>query len=169
MHALSTSCKQKSTRALARVQFDVCFLLGGDYMDINRKIARLIVAAQISSDRGKYENAVDNGSHTGRNARRYGYGVKTINIVNAINLIRANKTQFNYWVVENPDQNGYPSIITFFEWKVGDQRYQISFHTPWRLAKDLIPYVGTGRPTRWNKIFGGSREAARQLKEFYNL
>ena len=137
--------------------------------DINYKIASLIYRAQKSSDAGKGiypESEI----HMDRSAIHYGYAVKVDCIRDAIRLITCSRSQFNYYVqADVPDQNGYASVITYFEFKLNGIRKQVSFHTPWSLATQLKPYFNTGRKTRWNRIPGGSYRATEELKEFYGL
>ena len=102
-------------------------------------------------------------------AQTKGYDAKEEFILKSINLIRKNKTHFNYWVTKDSDQNGYPSYISYFDFKINGKRYQVSFHTPNNLGKKLQKYVSTGRKTRWDRNIGGSVMACQALIKYYNL
>ena len=102
-------------------------------------------------------------------AQSKGYNAKEEFILKSINLIRKNRSQFNYWVEAAADQNGYPSYISYFDFKINGKRYQVSFHTPKNLGKKLEKYVSTGRKTRWDRNPGGSVMACKKLIEYYDL
>ena len=136
---------------------------------IEKEIARNVVLAQVASDSGKkLEATVEiKGS---RGAKDLGYGLKVNYIMTAIKLIRKNKTQFSYWVEEAPDQNGYGSVIVYFEFQLWGEILQVSFHTPESLVpREMWKLVNTGRPTVWNGIIGGSRTCCEKLKEVFEL
>lgn len=131
-------------------------------MNANKLIAMEVCRAQAASDKGKdiadltFKGTWDNSGYTAKNQH----------IINAIQLIKsAGKHNWYYFVNAENDQNGCPSVIVYFEYG----GYQISFHSPWRKAKDFIPLIGTGRKTEWNGVIGGSREACRQLIKEYHL
>lgn len=118
--------------------------------ELDRKIAREIVKAQASSDAGKDLDRLD--GHYLRHSKYLGYSYKTMAIKRAIDLINGSKeSMFRYYVVESDDQNGYPSLITYFKFKLSGKGYQISFHTPMDQAELLLPYVGKGMKMRWDK------------------
>lgn len=137
---------------------------------IEKEISRNIILAQIASDTGKNLETVNleiKGSH---GARDLGYGIKINYILTVIKLIRKNKTQFSYWVEESPDQNGYGSVVVYFEFPLWGEMLQVSFHTPESLVpREMWRLVNTGRPTVWNGIIGGSRACCETLKEVFNL
>lgn len=136
---------------------------------IEKEIARNVVLAQVASDSGKkLEATVEiKGS---RGAKDLGYGLKVNYIMTAIKLIRKNKTQFSYWVESAPDQNGYGSVIVYFEFQLWGEILQVSFHTPESLVpREMWRLVNTGHPTQWNGIIGGSRECCEKLKEVFEL
>ena len=136
---------------------------------IEKEIARNVVLAQVASDAGKkIETDIQiKGSH---GARDLGYGLKVNYIMTALKLIRKNKTQFSYWAEESPDQNGYGSVIVYFEFPLWGEMLQVSFHTPESLVpREMWKLVNTGRPTVWNGIIGGSRACCENLKEVFNL
>ena len=138
-----------------------------------RDIARYIINAQVASDAGKGEYLGYGNDHRFRSGKHFGYGVKTANILNAIHLIRTcNQNMFRYYVTGNtPDQNGYDSVIVYFDCKVDGQRLQVSFHTPWNQVEGTLleRLIGSGRKTRWNKQIGGSQEACFILAEHFGL
>lgn len=117
---------------------------------LDKRIASEIVKAQASSDAGKHLDRLD--GHYLRRAKYLGYGYKTMAIKRAIDLINGSKeSMFRYYVVESDDQNGYPSLISYFMFRHEGIRYQISFHTPMDQAELLRPYVGKGMKMRWDK------------------
>ena len=136
---------------------------------IEKEISKNIVLAQVASDAGKkIEDTVEiKGS---RGARDLGYGIKINYILTALKLIRRNKTQFSYWAEESPDQNGYGSVIVYFEFPLWGEMLQVSFHTPESLVpREMWKLVNTGRYTEWNGVIGGSRACCEKLKEVFNL
>lgn len=148
------------------------FLKGVSVMtDINVLIAKAICQAQIASDSGKeiYYLSLKNGA--ANSAKKYGYINKEKFMMKAIKIINTtHRGMFNYYCVDGLDQNGYPSILTYFDFKLNGIRYQISFHTPKNKAsKELVKICGSGRTTRWNKEFGGSRDACQALIDYYKL
>lgn len=136
---------------------------------IEKEIARNVVLAQVASDSGKkLEASVEiKGS---RGARDLGYGIKINYILTALKLIRRNKTQFSYCAEESPDQNGYGSVIVYFEFPLWGEILQVSFHTPESLVpREMWQLVNTGRYTEWNGVIGGSRACCEKLKEVFEL
>ena len=123
--------------------------------------------------RNDCRNATTSATSTETSVKNYAqsraYDAKEEFILKSINLIRKNKSQFNYWVEAAADQNGYPSIISYFDFKLDGKRYQVSFHTPKNLGKKLEKYVSTGRKTRWDRNPGGSVMACQKLIKYYNL
>lgn len=160
--------------------------------DVNSKIAGYICLAQQASDAGKgryivfrkkdgkindddygYGHGRRHGNRMTRNKKNYAqrnaYSVKEEFILRAINLIRNTKSNFNYFIEASPDQNGFASYITYFDFKIEGKRFQVSFHTPQNLGKKLKKYINTGRKTRWDHAVGGSVIACQELIKYYNL
>lgn len=138
-------------------------------MNIKKKIIKNIIKAQYSSNAGKfiYDKDVPRAC---REAVHERYDVKAQYIFNAIRLITTNPPcGINFYCEKTPDQNGYQSVIVYFETKVNGERLQVSFHTPYSKADLLYPYIGKGRKTRWNKQIGGSMKACMILKDAYNI
>lgn len=141
-------------------------------MNTDKYIGRYIVKAQIASDAGK---GIDEISTTYKSTEKgpleMGYDVKPILIANAIKLIRSTKKScFNYYVVKAADQNGFSSILVYFDWRnpVDGKRYQVSFHNPWNKSDILFPYIDTGRKTHWRKSTS-SRLTCMKMIEAYNF
>lgn len=132
-----------------------------------KAILRLIIAAQTASDAAKvWRNPEIDPPRFPRDTHYWErrYRCKTDVIGRAIKEINGSHPMgINYWVEIRPDQNGFPSVVVLFDVKVDGIRRQISFHTPYGKAQKLLPYVGKGRPTRWNGIIGGSRDDAKAL------
>lgn len=137
---------------------------------IEKEISKNIILAQVSSDTGKKLETTGLEIKGSRGARDLGYGIKINYILTAIKLIRRNRTQFSYWVEAAPDQNGYGSVVVYFEFPLWGEMLQVSFHTPESLVpREMWRLVNTGRPTVWNGIIGGSRACCETLKEVFNL
>lgn len=140
-------------------------------IDKDRLIVKAICQAQIASDAGKYQHWLYLHNGASRFAHRYGYAVKPSFIMKAIKLIETNRRGIvNYYVEKGDDQNGYMSILVYFDIRVDDRRYQVSFHTPYNKApKELKDKIGKGRKTRWAKETCGSARACLALVEYFNL
>ena len=132
-------------------------------------VIKAICKAQIASDAGKgvYKLTCKND----KNAVNTAYLSKENYILQALGVLTKSKiTNINYWCEKTGDQNGYPSIIVYFDIKINNERKQVSFHTPLnRASENLLKYVSTGRKTRWDKKIGGSQDTCRQLIEEFNL
>lgn len=137
---------------------------------LNRRIAKELVRAQAASDAGKGIHVLDN-----REDRYRGYSNKEMHIMYAISLINKvpfKESIFRYYVSNvEPDQNGCDSIISYFEFKIGDTEYQMSFHTPLGCAQmcGLINYRNKGCRTSWDGIISGSRTAALCLNQYFGI
>lgn len=127
---------------------------------LQKEIIRAIIMAQISSDAGK-------GMHRvflpgGQYAARKGYRAKEFYELRALTMVDSTpKCGINYWVEATPDQNGIDSILVYFDIRICEKRFQISFHNPaW---SSIRSYVGKGRKTRWTHEYYGSVDACRTL------
>lgn len=137
-----------------------------------KQIVRAIVMAQACSDAAKHRNAQIYLKSFGRCPKDYDF--KAQMIVRALKLIDSNPPMgIHYWLSKERDQNRYPSILVYFDIKVEDTRYQISFHTPLRKAGELKKWVGKGRPTHWRKANEDGRlnchDAAIELARIFDL
>ena len=132
-------------------------------------VIKAICKAQIASDAGKGIYALS--CKNDKNAVNTAYLSKENYILQALGVLTKSKvTNINYWCEKTGDQNGYPSIIVYFDIKINNERKQVSFHTPLnRASEKLLKYVSTGRKTRWDKKIGGSQDTCRQLIEEFNL
>ena len=98
------------------------------FNNYEKDIIKNIILAQIASDAGKGYDNVAQASFPiiGKEVRKsmhFGYTIKDKYIQNAIELINATpRCSINYWCVKAPDQNGYDSIIAYFDIK-GMKRY----------------------------------------------
>lgn len=137
-----------------------------------KMIARAIIKAQAASDSGK---GIDELNARGlRGAHHMGYDVKVQYIRRAVELIMGTgKSMFHTYTTDNCSPTGFISMITYFDFKINDIRYQISFHTPhsgmYETDKDIIKlmsFIGKGRPTRWDGNIGGSRYASQVLSDY---
>ncbi len=140
-------------------------------ISIDERIARCIVKAQVGSDSGKYlYDRTGAKNRIKRGAERYGYDAKTKYIIDALKLINTNKPgMFNYYIMRSGDQNGYDSLITYFNFKINNKQYQISFHTPYDQAPDyMIDLIGKGMKTHWRKS-PDSIESTRELVKYFKI
>ena len=134
---------------------------------INREIAKAIISAQMSSDGGKDIATVNCNKGLKRGPYYMGYALKDTYILRALKMIMSTKNDFSFYVKEEPDQNGYASVLVYFEYNYGGKR-QVSFHTPARKAGDLYKFVGKGRKTHWNGAHT-SRANCELLAELFKL
>lgn len=145
-----------------------------------RYIALQIIGAQASSDYGKWNDFLacilsdmpelkHVGLYTTLGYRaKVSFIINAINSINCINRMTHGHSVFSYYVVAEEDQNGYDSILVYFEFDVYGRHEQVSFHTPkGRAGSDLLRWIGKGRPTTWNRVRGGSRIAAERLLRRY--
>lgn len=131
--------------------------------DINKEIARHICLAQVSSDAGKRIYILK--MEGTRRAIEWGYTSKDKELIKAIELINSVKiteTQFRYFVIEKPDQNGHKSRVVYFYDKIN--KLQISFHC---FCGKIKAQKGKGVPMQWDKR--NSRENCQKLIEIFNL
>lgn len=135
-----------------------------------KRIARLVILAQDASDAGKRIDALDL-RISKRYTREEGYAAKNVYILTAIKTIANSKPcGWNFYVEANrPDQNGYSSVITYFQYKLDGVRYEVSFHTPVGQAGALKPFFSKGRKTHWNGVINGSRQDCQTLADIFNL
>lgn len=128
-----------------------------------RTIARYVVMAQRASDAGKGIYELPTASKT-KYADRFRYTAKERYIVLALGILTSVKhTGWRFYVVRTPDQNNWPSILTYFEY--GNR--QLCFHTPLDKAENLLKYVNKGTPTEWDHK--SSRETARWLASYFGI
>lgn len=141
----------------------------------HRMIAKAIIQAQIASDAGKGQHdsyGYHDTSHMYRGPRYLKYDLKVTMILRAINLIDSNKTYFRYYVEKVPDQNGYSSVLVYFQYKHPKKSIgtiQISFHSPLNKAGELKRYIGKGTPMRWDHQIGGSKRACNILADTFHV
>lgn len=135
---------------------------------VNRAIAKAIIAAQVSSDGGKDIATLECSTGLKRGPYYMGYRLKDKFILRALKMITNTKNGFSFYVEEKPDQNGYSSVITYFEYNYGGIKRQVSFHTPERKAGILLQYSGKGRKTHWNGAHD-SRSNCELLAELFDL
>lgn len=138
-------------------------------------ILREILLAQAASDSGKFHRSdamsYSSGIRGAYKTISLGYGRKAEHQVKAIEAInKMPRCGINWCVVIEDDQNGFPSILVYFELSKGvignDKRLQVSFHNPLGEKKAFSSFIGKGRKTRWNKEIGGSVKACRQISEY---
>ena len=115
---------------------------------VDRQICRLIVEAQIASDAGK---GIRRLNVCGSKAADLGYAGKDGYIRRALQMLDGNRPgAVRYCVKVEADQNGYPSVLVYFDINLEGQRLQVSFHNPlWNAKKTLGPWLNKGRKTHW--------------------
>lgn len=131
-----------------------------------KQIVRAIVMAQVASDAGKHVHNVH--LHRDHHPHAEGYKSKDFYILRAVRMIdSAPPCGINYRAEEAPDQNGYNSVLIYFDIRYNGERYQVSFHNP--PTAELKKICGKGRKTRWTGEIGGSRRACQDLIQLLNL
>lgn len=120
---------------------------------LNERIAIAIISAQVSSMRPKglaiaLPEVMYNDPRLAR-AMELGYAGKPSYILSAIKMINSGHSLFRYYVEQNGDQNGYPSIIVYVRFNRNGRRYEISWHNPLNCARKLIPYLNKGERGHW--------------------
>lgn len=66
------------------------------------------------------------------------------------------------------DQNGYPSVITYFEWAEKTETIQFSFHCPRRHHdRKINTYHGGKKEISWDGVIGQSQENYVRYKSKY--
>lgn len=73
-------------------------------------------------------------------------------------LRKQRHSNVSYKIERGPDQNGYPSNIYYFEFKVKGELYQFSFHQP---RGDKKPQGN--KNIKWNRRIGGCQQAYKEL------
>lgn len=91
--------------------------------------------------------------------KHFFYKQKEIYIKKALNELKTKRhSNVSYKIEKKPDQNGYPSNIIYFEFKVKGKLYQFSFHQP----------RGNKKPQgdlkiKWDRCIGGCQQAYKEL------
>lgn len=143
--------------------------------DLAAKIVRTVLAAQVASNIGKMSSeGLDLLTGRLKHQARNGYAAKPkleieairlINIYTGIQRKAGNETglSINYFLMDTPDQNGYDSILVYFDFKYKSHRYQVSFHNPWSIdiARMMSSKINSGRCTHWDR--GCSMESIAEL------
>ena len=124
-------------------------------MSVNSKIAELILRTQNASDGGKNIFVMDSKKAIRDNCG--GYATKDKLLLLAIEMIARNKgkCKWKYAVVEANDQNGYNSIIVYFQTQIEGEKVQISFHS---FNFDLRRFATNSFRIKWDR--GDSRDSA---------
>lgn len=131
---------------------------------LDRYIAKQIIFAQLASDGGKKDKEVLNriSPFVPLSEVHYkkGYHTKDHCIINAIRAIQRNpQSGFRYHVkADRTLYSGAHVFIVYFNFKIGEERYQISFHT----FDNMWRFVNRQCVTRWQKKYS-SKEAVIKL------
>lgn len=136
--------------------------------DFTKEIIRNICLAQAYSDAAKHiTNDLTMIFGIANDDKDFCYQKKDKFIYQAITMVnRFNPKNINYYVIRQPDQNGNMSNVIYFDIKIDEMRYQISFHNFRRAIRNM---TGKGRVTRWHGYEGSSREAAEALSAIYKF
>lgn len=138
-------------------------------MELDLRVCKYLVLAQIASDGGKHlwfgKDDLSNSLSIGPVYRLKGYSVKDSEIIKAINTITRSKksTGFHFYVKE---VDGFRSraFLVYFNFKLDGKRYQISFHS---FNLKLEKFANDKFSTRWDKK--SSRESAKVLADYLNM
>lgn len=120
---------------------------------LDEYISKQIVLAQIASEGGKGKSTtvkkVSSFIPLGKLYSKKGYLAKDTCICKAIKAIQKNPSSgFYYHVkVEKTFRNNSHRFIVYFNFKLGDERLQISFHT----YANMWKFVNQKCTTRWQK------------------
>lgn len=131
---------------------------------LDKYIAKQIILAQIASDGGKRQNDVLQRITPllpiSKKYYKKGYKNKDHCIIEAIKAIQKNpNTGFHYHVkVDRTLYSGAHVFIVYFNFKIGTEAYQVSFHS----FSNLWRYVNKKCVTRWKKKHS-SKEAVIKL------
>lgn len=135
-------------------------------MNNQRKILLLIAKAQAYSNAAKdnYEKLSKLQERLGcfDMTRSENYAGKDKALALAIKIINSTPRCGVYYFIERKDdQNGYPSNVIYFSFKLWGERTQISFHN---FNGKITKMAGKGRPCHWEYENGG--DVSRRILEF---
>ena len=126
---------------------------------MNKHIARKIALAQRASDFGKYYKLSDDaisdsvvlgsllGDSDDNRAYKYGYRMKDQAILDAVMGISHNPNSGFHFRVTIDDEK-LARFIVYFDFRVIDERIQVSFHS---FDKRLARYVEKARSGHWDR------------------
>ena len=132
-------------------------------MELDLRVCKYIVLAQIASDGGKHITEIEDALPIGKVYSKKGYTKKDSLIMKAIKTIQCNKNTGFKFFIKDCDGFSSPAVIVYFNFKLEGKRYQISFHSFNMMLKRLEI---SNFSTRWDKK--SSREAAVVLAEYLN-
>ncbi len=131
----------------------------------NKRISYFILAAQAASNGGKRKGFT---SFNKRfiNAYKGGYKKKDSCILQAINGIINSNSDFRFFVKKTKDRNGKNSYLVYFNFKLDNERKQISFHC---FNNELEKFVTRNSQikTKWDKK--DSQETADELCSYFEF
>ncbi|HBF67971.1 MAG TPA: hypothetical protein DDW20_01450 [Firmicutes bacterium] len=121
------------------------------------KIIRFIILAQAANTSAHYADYYE---------RKDFYKAKERLYKKALALLKTSKhSTISYVEREEPDQNGYPSTIRYFEWKedfLGGNKTQFSFHNP----REATPTKGV-KSIKWTHLKGEGDILLKKLARYY--
>lgn len=115
--------------------------------NLHKGVAKYIALAQIASDGGKYLAKKETIYHLLPIGKLYydkGYKSKDTCIAKAIHLINTCKNSGFYYYVKSQE---YGTTIVYFNFKIGEKRHQVSFHT---FSKRFDRFSNKKCATKWD-------------------
>lgn len=128
-------------------------------MNVNAKIASLILRAQNASDGGKNINVLSS-VRRGYRDNAAGYGQKDVLIMNALTTICSTKSSFKFSVQKDSERVAY--FLVYFETRIDGRKYQVSFHS---YDERLRRFTKNSHRMKWDR--GNSRESAANIYRHY--
>ena len=128
-------------------------------MNINSRIATLILRSQNASDGGKHIDTLVTNRRSYRD-NIAGYCVKDKYIIETICLISGHNTDFKYSVQK--DHDGVAYYLVYFEVRINGEKFQVSFHS---YNHELLRFINRGFRMKWDH--GDSRWSAMQIYRHY--
>lgn len=131
---------------------------------LDKYVSKQIILAQLASDGGKHQRDVLERVvpllPIGKIYYKKGYDVKDHCIIEAIKTIQRNpNTGFYYHIkVDRTLCSGAHVFVIYFNFKIGNESYQVSFHT----FSNMWRFMNQKCATRWKKKHS-SKESVIQL------
>ena len=122
----------------------------------DRQVLKYILLAQCASNAGKGEKT---GRHNSQKAESLAYYAKDM----YLGLACSHQVSYSKIKISISRER-----IIYFEWKIGGEIFQASFHFFTRLGCkwENDSYSNPGNTAIWTGIYGGSRKACRKTSKF---
>lgn len=134
-----------------------------------RLIAKYLVSAKICSNAGKGIRDRFIVCRSEKKYIRWAYRGKQHQIEMALRLIDSMpfQTMFQYYLKEEMDQNGKPSVVILFHIQLDNIKTQMAFHIPFRRASGFIKSkIGKGTPIKWER---GKDDSPILLSNYFDM